>query len=224
MMDRVEDGRIVAISGMTGSGKTSFCVQEVRGFDRVVAWDPDDELWKRLGAVRVTSAAALVEQLRSAGGGALRVALVARNMGRKHLLPLFSLWARAAFAWGVDYGPCAVVADELADVSNAGKAPDGWGQVIRRGRKHGIHTFAVSQRWAEADKTTLGNAAAVVCFRANGALEADYLAQRFRGCTSQELQDLPMLRYVELNRVTGARFDGVVDPKKEGAKRKKGGR
>ena len=218
------DGRIIAVSGMSRSGKTSYCVRELRAFDRLALWDADDELWSRCNAVRVTSAAEFVQKLRNVGSGALRISYVPRNLDRKGLGKAFSLWARAAFAWGVDFGPCAVLADELADVSNAGKAPDGWGQLIRRGMKHGLHVYAVSQRWQEADKTTLGNCAKLIAFRANNALESQYLAQRFRGVTSQELEDLPMLQYVELDRWTGARFDGRVDPKKDEAKRKIGGR
>jgi len=213
----VEDGRIVAISGMSRSGKTSFAVRALNGFERVVIWDPDDELSKRARAVRFDRLGDLIAALRKAQDGPLRACYVPGNMTRKALVTAFGLWSRSAFAWCVDYGgPVAVLADELADVSNAGKAPEGWGQLIRRGAKHGLNTFAISQRWSEADKTTLGNAARMVAFRASNALESEYVAQRFRGVQAQELEDLRMKSYIELDRWTGARYEGVVNPAKDG--------
>ncbi|MCL1072999.1 hypothetical protein [Shewanella dokdonensis] len=89
---------------------------------------------------------------------------------------MFEFWAACAFAW---CNAC-IVAEELADVTTAGKAPPHWGQVVRRGRARGLAPiFAITQRPSESDKTTVGNATLVRCGRLNRANDRKYMAQEW---------------------------------------------
>lgn len=93
----------------------------------------------------------LLDRLHRNPKGPLKIAFVGN--GRK----AFDLWSRAAFAWC----NCVAVAEEIADVTTPAKAPDGWGTLLRRGRKRGIKVICVTQRPAEADKTAISQAAVI---------------------------------------------------------------
>lgn len=111
----------------------------------------------------------------------------------------FDFFCRAAFYAGRYVGPVTVIAEELADVSTPAKAPEQWGILCRRGLKRGISIFAISQRWAEADKTAFGNASEYVVFMQSSDDDARYLARKTRIPLEalQALQKLEFLRYVK---------------------------
>jgi DNA helicase HerA-like ATPase len=134
------------VTGGTGSGKTSW----VRKFmlpkeKRIIVWDGKDE-FEPLGFERITRPADLARRI-ATGKKTGKIAFAAP-------LDQFSFWARAAWAWG----HALVIAEELADVTNPAKAPQAWGELIRKGRGHGLRTVTTTQRPAEIDKTTVGNA------------------------------------------------------------------
>lgn len=92
----------------------------------------------------------------------------------------FEFWTRCVFAALETGGPLAAVAEELADVSTPAKAPPGWGLLVRRSKKRGVQLYAISQRWAEADKTILGNADEWVLFSQASLDDVRYLARKSR--------------------------------------------
>lgn len=144
------DIRLVA--GSSGSGKTRYVIDAIKGSERIIAWDPKGEYKALPGFVALSSIADLATTLRSAQTG--RFAFVPRTM------KAFDLWAKVAYAWG----HCDVIGEELADVTSPGKAPEGWGWIVRRGRERRLRVFGITQRPAESDKTILGNASLIrVC-------------------------------------------------------------
>jgi len=143
------------ICGNSGTGKSSHVKRAIEKAPRVIVYDPDDEYGDQLGFIRVSKAADLASLLQQNSNKPLKVAFVPTRATVK----AFEFWARCAFVWG----NCAAVAEEIADVTSAGKAPPNWGTLIRRGRKYGIKILAVTQRPAEADKTILSNAAMIHC-------------------------------------------------------------
>lgn len=90
-----------------------------------------------------------------------------------------------------------MIAEELADVTSPGKAPAAWGALVRRGLKRGVTLYAISQRWAEADKTALGNASEFVIFRQSSADDVRYLVKKTRlpGAEIDRLAPLEFVRY-----------------------------
>lgn len=193
---RTNDGKLSVIAGASRSGKTAWTVKQVRRARRVIVWDPEDQWSQLTGYQKITSAADLVQAVTTIKGAAKLAFVAGGKLGKS-----FDHWARCAMYWGRFMGPCAAVAEELADVSTPGKAPDQWGLLIRRGLKRGIDIYAVSQRWAEADKTAVGNASRFVVFRSNGD-DVDYLARKTRVQVAT-IEGLKPLQYVVKDAETG---------------------
>jgi len=187
------DGGIVIVSGASQSGKTTKSMREAGRERRCIAWDPDDQ-WSTLpGFRRVITREDLLRMVQRAGDGPARIAYVARG---RDLASEFNFWAATALYWGRYGGGCAAVAEELADVSSPGKAPWAWGLLLRRGIKRGITIYAISQRWAEADKTALGNATRWIIFAAATTADAKYIAQRTR-VTVDQIEGLQNYEFIE---------------------------
>lgn len=166
------DGRLVVIGGASRSGKTAYTVRQVRKARRVCAWDVEAQWCDLPGWRKVTTKAALWAALQSAGP--LKLAYVAGGDIRE----AFEYWSRAVLYAGRYVGPLDAIAEELADVTNAGKANGHWGMLLRRGLKRGINIFAISQRWQEADKTAFDNASEYVFFRQANPRARAYVADR----------------------------------------------
>lgn len=186
---KTKDGKLYVVGGASRSGKTAWVKQQVEPSKRVCAWDPEDQ-WSQLpGWIRVTSRVQLAQVLQRKGP--LKVAFVA---GGK-LAEEFDFWARVVF-YALRYvEPLDTIGEELADVSNPSRAPAHWGILLRRGLKRGGNIYAISQRWAEADKTAMGNASAFVIFRQATGPDAAYMA-RYTRVPVADINALPALSYV----------------------------
>lgn len=153
MPEALKQGKadITLVTGQSESGKSAFVKQQLaKNQRRALAWDVKGEYAAIPGWIGVHHAAELPQAML---GGHRRIAFVPRSMGQ------FDFWCRAAFAWG----DCIVVADELADVTTPGKAPDGWGVIVRRGRARNLAVYGITQRPSESDKTILGNITRIRC-------------------------------------------------------------
>jgi hypothetical protein len=171
---KTQDGRLIVIGGASRSGKTAWTRREVAKAERVFAYDPEDQWSHERGFIRVTKRADLLKLAHKAGP--LKVAYVAGG----DLKAEFDFWAGCVMYAGRYIGPLSAIAEELADVTSPGKAPGNWGVLIRRGLKRGITIYAISQRWAEADKTAFGNASAYVIFRLSSGDDIRYFSRKTR--------------------------------------------
>lgn len=196
MSFETDDGRLVVVAGASRSGKTAWTMRQVRAAPRVLVWDVEAQWCELRGFRRLTGARELLAAVKLAGPA--RLAYVP---GHGDIRKQFDLWAGAAWYWGRYGGPCFVVAEELADVTSQAKAPGNWGILLRRGLKRGISIYAISQRWAEADKTAVGNASEFVCFRMASGDDISYMSRKTR-IPAGELAELAPLDYVRLT-VTG---------------------
>lgn len=186
---QTDDGRLYVISGASRSGKSVWTYRKVKAAKRVAVWDPEDQWAKLPGFKKITSKADLFHACKHPG--AAKLAYVAGGDLREE----FNFFSGCAMHWGMFYGPCAVVAEELADVSTPAKAPGDWGKLVRRGLKRGIDIYAISQRWAEADKTAFGNASEIICFRASSDDDIAYIARKTR-IPADKLDKLRSLEFV----------------------------
>jgi hypothetical protein len=114
----------------------------------------------------------------------------------------FNYWAECVMYAGRYVEPLSCIAEELADVTTPGKAPEKWGILVRRGLKRGISIYAISQRWAEADKTAVGNASEFILFRQSSGDDIRYLSRKAR-VTFEDLDGLQQLEYVQKCAITG---------------------
>lgn len=197
---QTDDGRLIVIAGASRSGKTAYVRKAVEGrggANRVFAWDPEAQWCELRGWQRVASRAELLAA--SQGVGPRRVAYVAGgNMAAE-----FGFWAGCVFAAGRYRGALVAIAEELADVTAPAKAPGDWGVLLRRGLKRGVTIYAISQRWAEADKTALGNMSEAVIFRQATGDDAAYMARKTR-VSRDEIDGLRPLEFVRYDAMTFA--------------------
>jgi hypothetical protein len=193
----IKSGRLIIIGGASQSGKTTYTSQQIKNDKRIIAWDPEDQYSQMQGFIRVTKPSELIRLTQSSAN--LRIAYVCNA----RLKANFELWAAAAYRWAVKFGGCTAIAEELADVSTPSKAPEKFGLMIRRGLKRGMNIYCISQRWAEADKTSIGNASEFVCFRMNGD-DIPYMARKTRIPieTLEGLNSLEYVRYVPATKQT----------------------
>lgn len=175
--------------GNSGTGKSSKIKKMMKIVPRVIIFDPDDEYGELSGVVRTTNATELVNALRSHKNKSLKIAFVAEGV------KAFEFWANCAFNWQ----NCVAVAEEIADVTTASKAPPAWGRLIRRGRKYGIQICAVTQRPAEADKTILSNAAVIRTGALGRHADREAIAREM-DCKVDEISKLIPLDYIEYRR------------------------
>lgn len=182
------DGRLKVVAGASRSGKTAWVKKDIEASKagRVFAWDPECQWAELPGWQKVTTRPELIAAAKRPGP--CRVAYVA---GGK-LAVGFDFWAGCVMAAGRYVEPVAVIAEELADVTTTAKAPEKWGILLRRGLKRGITIYAISQRWAEADKTAVGNASEFIMFRMSSGDDVAYMARK----TKLKVEELAGLKTV----------------------------
>lgn len=186
----------MVIGGASRSGKTAWTRREVAKEARILAWDPEDQWSKERGFARVTNRRDFLKAAHKAGP--LKVAYVAGG----DLKAEFDFWAGCVQYAGRYVGPLAAIAEELADVTSQSKAPGNWGILLRRGLKRGITIYAISQRWAEADKTAMGNASEFVIFRQATGDDARYMARKTR-VPEEQINALAPLDFIRYDSGTG---------------------
>ncbi|MDZ7593211.1 MAG: hypothetical protein U0932_01040 [Thiobacillus sp.] len=198
MQLQTNDGRLYVIAGASRSGKTAWTVRAIKGARRVIVWDVEAQWCELPGFRKISTRAELFAAIQKPGPG--KLAYVAGG----DIGPEFDFWAGCVKYWGQYCGPCVAVAEELADVTSQGKAPGNWGILLRRGMKRGISIYAISQRWAEADKTAMGNASEFVIFRMSSGDDVAYMARKTR-IQVGELEGLKPLEFVRMDAATGER-------------------
>lgn len=202
VMLKTVDGKLVVIAGASRSGKTAYTVQQIAKEPRILAYDPEDQYSQLKGFKRVTSQKELFRLVKA--GGDVKIAYVVEAKLKEN----FNFFCGCAFYWALNHGRCVVVGEELADVTNAGKAPDKWGTLLRRGLKRGVDIYAISQRWAEADKTAIGNASEFVCFRMNGD-DIPYMSRKTR-IPVDDLEGLESLEFIKYVSASKEKTKGIL--------------
>jgi len=175
---------ITVVCGSSGSGKSGWIKQQLKGRKRVIVWDVDEEYTEESGFVAVRSISELLGLLKRRKTG--RFAYVPESLKE------FNAWCMAAFYWGY----CTAIAEETADVTTPSKAPAGWGILVRRGRKRGVSIFGVTQRPAESDKTIMGNASMIHCGYLELLPDRQYMAVRM-GLSVEDLENLEELEFFQ---------------------------
>jgi len=151
------DGQIFLVTGSTGSGKTTWALREAGGGDLLV-WDSKLEWHKKTNCTPLQSLDMLhmviVRDVREPAQ--FRYAYVGVH-SRAH----FEIFCRLAWVWLRAKKGRTLVVEELSDVTHPGKAPDAWGEILRKSRDQKARIFALTQRPSESDKTVAGNAAVI---------------------------------------------------------------
>lgn len=192
-----KDGRLCIISGSSRCGKTAKTERLVRPFSTVFVWDIEGQWCKLKGYKKVTTFKELVQIVTKGKAG--KWAFVYSGDDMKGA---FEKFCKCVLHYGTYFGECACVPEELADVTTTAKAPPHWGMLVRRGLKRGISLFPISQRWAEADKTAIGNATDFYCFRMANGSDIDYMSKKTR-IPRERLEGLKPLEFIHYDALAG---------------------
>jgi hypothetical protein len=199
---KTQDGRLTVVSGASRCGKTTQVANEVKNERRIAAWDPEDQ-WAQLpGWRKVTNRRELLAAMQARGH--LRIAYVAGG----DLKAEFDYFCGCVYYAARYIEAVAMIAEELADVTTSSKAPGNWGIIVRRGLKRGMNIYAISQRWAEADKSAIGNASSFMVFTSRGE-DVDYIARKTR-IPVADIDALEPFHFIRFDPVTKERSDGKV--------------
>lgn len=188
---------IGAIFGASGSGKSSL--QKLELLDvrppRIAIWDPKREY---SAFAKMVSDMDLLMKGALAGGP---FALLWQPLGgRDKMRRQFDAFCRIVNK----AGNCWVVADEIADVTEPGWAPEGWEILTRQGRHAGITIRGLSQRPSDIDKSFYGNATHIAVFRMNAESDVDRMA-KLLGVEKRVVIGLKQLDWIERDMLTGER-------------------
>lgn len=193
MPNRAE-GECGLYTGSSRMGKTFQLQKKIKSHKRVIVWsvketiDKYGKLWP--DTIYLSNRHDLRNTIRSKGKNKkLRIVYMPKSMKE------FGAWAQAAHALGI-VAPCSVIGEELADVTSAGKAPDGWGNLLRQGLGWGINIYALSQRPAESDKTILGNLTYIHTHRMARADDRKYIAKEM-DIDPDQIKDLEKYQWIE---------------------------
>lgn len=193
---------IGGIFGASGSGKSSLQKLELLELQpaRLLLWDPKRE-YRRFG-VAVETIEDLAKVVRRAKP--FRVVFHPRRT-RRQMKTQFNAFCTIGDRLGdpeLGGTPLWLVADELADVTEPGWAPEGWERVTRQGRHAGLTIRGLSQRPADIDKSFYGNLTHIAVFRQNAEGDVDRLAKILR-VPKESIGALRQLEWVERNLQTG---------------------
>lgn len=196
-----EDGKLFAVAGRSRSGKTAWTLQRVAGAPRVLVRDPRLEYVGPLKARAVESVGELARLLRNTGDQEGRFCYTGPDSG-------FDALCKLAFAWG-QLWPIVFIGEEISDVTTPGKAPDWWGQLIRKGLYYGNHIYSITQRPAECDKTVWGNASVIHTHGFVRQEDREYMARQL-GCDVALINGLQQFEYLEKTPDSAEIYQGKV--------------
>lgn len=140
------------VTGISGTGKSNILYQLLRKekIKRRIGWDVDnDHDFKH----RVYNIVDFVDYLQMNGH---KAAFSVAYSG-KASPEVFELFCAAVYEVLDGKMLTLVVGEELADVTNSGKAKQNLGTLIRRGRKYGCVFYGVSQKPQEVSSTVYDN-------------------------------------------------------------------
>lgn len=187
------EGKLAVYTGASRQGKTAAVKQRIRNDRRVIVWSVKEAIDRYANVwpdtVRARTPAELLAAIKTHATRPARLVYLPSSMKD------FGWWARCAYTWG-KCAACTVVAEEIADVTSPGKAPEAWGILVRQGLGWGIDIYAVTQRPAESDKTVMGNATFFHCHAMSRAKDRKYMAEEM-DVDVAELAALKQLEWIQ---------------------------
>lgn len=182
-----ERGMVVAVAGAPQSGKSTWMRQQVADHDRRIVFGDYRGEYQAAGYMPLKSIHELLTTLKGHKGPG---AFVYRGLDQD-----FPTWCFAALGW-VKYHPATLIVDELAAVTNPGKALSEWGQILRMIAGFGGVVFGCTQRVSESDTTIWGCADLIHCHRMVRTGDAEKMARELN-CRPEDLLALPEFEYLE---------------------------
>ncbi|GAA6152549.1 hypothetical protein [Pseudoteredinibacter isoporae] len=153
---QIKSGKLYALIGRSRSGKTQKALDLIKDIPCLLIWDVEEQYSQVTHRAR--SLPELTKYIELCAGKKAVIGYTG-SLGDFNGFCKRAFWfIRKCGEQGVKSG---VVLEETADVTNPSKAPEWYGILLRRGLKYGPDIFAITQRPAESDKTSVGNASIV---------------------------------------------------------------
>lgn len=204
MSARSNAGRI-GVWGRSGSGKSSYVKQLIKGRKRLIIFDPLDEYGPELRirsiAHRKASDLDEVRKGMASDWRSFRIAYVppsGKEPGALSALCKLLMAAQQPFKDGKGGQQLTLVVEEMnLSFPNAGgmeKCP-GFSEICSRGRHYGIEVIGVSQRIAEVNTRFRGNTTETVVLKQKGPRDIDAAAAEL-GVPKTKVTPLKPLEYL----------------------------
>lgn len=202
-MNKRVEGFHSLIVGLTRSGKSHFVKKEVlKGKDRIVVFDPDDEWGRERGFHTITcgsNVSVAMEELRQvlndnwdSSFKVVFVPLPGQEIQLLHEVSGLLMKFQTPFFDGTHDLLVDFVVDEIADSCKTHMKEEfnGFLRVARRGAKRGINAIMITQRPQEVNSTAKGQARRIISFGLSddNALEAVEKPMRAYGAKNNEIK------------------------------------
>ena len=187
-MGKRKDGVMGLFIGITRSGKSTpikAMIKDPRKAKRVLVWDAKNEYGPSLGLKVIKTLEALLMALK-ATKGAGRFAYVPSGFSKQE----FDNFCRLAHTWNRQK-EAIIVIEELAAVTNTGKASGYWGVLVNQSLGLGAKLFATVQRGQEVDKSVMNAASYLYVCQHNTDDDAKYMAKKL-GVNITDIPRIPL--------------------------------
>lgn len=181
------------MTGASRTGKTTWVVDRVRTARRLLVWDSAGEFADLHRCERIETLSALRDAV-VPGARARRLAYCVPVTAEN-----FAAFCRLAWVYIRAHHPATVVVEELADVTSPNKAPTYWGELCRKGLRYGPEIYALTQRPAESDKTSMGNASVLHVHQCALEIDVDYMRKQLR-VPHEQVDALAPFEWIERDR------------------------
>ena len=215
-----KDGLMGLFIGITRSGKSTPIKAMIPKAKRLLIWDAKNEYGAAFNLQVIRSMPELLNKLRSTTGNG-RFAFVPTGYSKAE----FDNFCRLAHIWNRQK-EAVIVIEELAAVTNAGKASGYWGVLVNQSLGLGATLLATVQRGQEVDKSVMNASTYLYVCQHNTEDDARYMAKKL-GVDVPKIPRVP-LQFLIWSPSKGAITSGHVEFKnnkpafiKNGAGRKR---
>ncbi|MGH1438598.1 MAG: hypothetical protein ACRBBR_00695 [Cellvibrionaceae bacterium] len=174
------DGVLVIAIAVSRSGKSVWIKVVIQNDKRVLVFDPKGEYVAQMGFTACRSRVELVNTLVRSRGEA-KIAYVQHDKAE------FDFFCQCAFNWNRQ-AQATIICEELANVTNAGKAAGHWGRLVSQGLAYGPKIIGTVQRGQEVDKSVISNSTFVHVGRHSTMKDRAYIANQL-GLEVSEIPD-----------------------------------
>ena len=171
-MGKRNDGLMGLFIGITRSGKSTPIKAMIPKAKRLLIWDAKNEYGQAFNLKVIRSMPQLLNELRKTTGNG-RFAFVPTGYSK----PEFDNFCRLAHIWNRQK-EAVIVIEELAAVTNSGKASGYWGVLVNQSLGLGATILATVQRGQEVDKSVMNASTYLYVCQHNTEDDAKYMAKK----------------------------------------------
>lgn len=187
------NGVLVLAVAISRCGKSVWVKRVTEKHKRVLVFDPKGEYVFQMGFKACYTKSELEEALKNSKGDA-RIAYV------KHDKKEFDFFCDCAFNWNRQ-AQAVIICEELANVTNSGKASGNWGRLVSQGLAYGPLIIGTVQRGQEVDNSIINNATFLHVGKHSTDDDAKYIAKKL-GVTIDRIPREPY-RFLQWNAQNG---------------------